>query len=164
VCGLWSIRVLFIMESIRVAVRIRPDENVNDSCIDTNELSNKLQIVKKIDDGNRSETYDFNFDNIFGKSSTQEEIFGYVRDLINESMNGFNVTCFAFGMTGSGKTFTIAGNKENPGIYMYIYIYIYIYIYVYIYKYMYKYIYICMCIYTYIYIYIYIYVYICINI
>jgi hypothetical protein len=104
------------MESIRVAVRIRPDEDVKDSCIDTSDLSNKLQIVKKIDDGNRSETHDFNFDNVFGKSSTQEEIFGYVRDHINESMNGFNVTCFAFGMTGSGKTFTIAGNKENPGI------------------------------------------------
>lgn len=89
------------MESIRVAVRIRPDEDLGESCIDADESSNKLQIIKKIDEGNRSEAHDFNFDNVFGKSSTQEEIFGYVRDLINESMNGFNVTCFAFGMTGN---------------------------------------------------------------
>jgi hypothetical protein len=33
-----------------------------------------------------------------------------------KSLNGFNVCIFAFGMTGSGKTHTIAGTNNHPGI------------------------------------------------
>lgn len=88
------------MESIRVAVRIRPDEvSFKESCVQTEKSSNSLKIVKKLDD-NRSEAFNFDFDNVFGAQSSQDEIFGYVKDLINQSINGFNVTVFAFGMTG----------------------------------------------------------------
>ena len=31
-------------------------------------------------------------------------------------MNGLNTAIFAYGATGSGKTYTILGNKEEPGI------------------------------------------------
>lgn len=88
------------MESIRVAVRIRPDEvSHGESCIDVEQASKSLKITKK--EGNHSsEAFNFSFDNVFGSAASQEEIFSYVRDLINESLNGFNVTCFAFGMTG----------------------------------------------------------------
>jgi len=35
--------------------------------------------------------------------------------LIPNILDGFNVTCFAYGMTGAGKTFTMLGdmNLEN---------------------------------------------------
>jgi hypothetical protein len=39
-----------------------------------------------------------------------------VKDLIDESLKGFNVAIFAFGMTGSGKTHTISGTSHMPGI------------------------------------------------
>ena len=31
-------------------------------------------------------------------------------------MAGYNATVFAYGATGGGKTFTMVGNHENPGI------------------------------------------------
>ena len=39
-----------------------------------------------------------------------------MKDLIDESLKGFNVAIFAFGMTGSGKTHTISGTSHMPGI------------------------------------------------
>ena len=43
-------------------------------------------------------------------------MFHSVKDLIDESLKGFNVAIFAFGMTGSGKTHTISGTSHMPGI------------------------------------------------
>lgn len=31
-------------------------------------------------------------------------------------LNGFNSTVFAYGSTGAGKTYTMLGNEQNPGI------------------------------------------------
>ena len=89
------------MESIRVAVRIRPDEaSFGESCLSIGESGSALKISRKLDDNNRSEAFDYSFDNVYGPSATQEAIFSDVRNLIDESLNGFNVTVFAFGMTG----------------------------------------------------------------
>ena len=43
-------------------------------------------------------------------------MYEYVKPLIDESLQGFTVTIFAFGMTGSGKTHTISGGEEDMGI------------------------------------------------
>ena len=89
------------MESIRVAVRIRPDEDsFEESCLVIDESHKRLKIVKRFDGTSRTETSDYGFDNIYGPSTSQETIFHDVRNLIDESLKGFNVTVFAFGMTG----------------------------------------------------------------
>ena len=31
-------------------------------------------------------------------------------------LDGFNVTCFAYGMTGAGKTHTMIGNNSEGGL------------------------------------------------
>ena len=31
-------------------------------------------------------------------------------------LNGYNSTVFAYGQTGAGKTYTMLGNEQNPGI------------------------------------------------
>ena len=36
--------------------------------------------------------------------------------LIEGVLNGFNSTVFAYGATGAGKTHTMLGNQESPGI------------------------------------------------
>eukprot|EP00347_Sterkiella_histriomuscorum_P020786 403336463 len=59
---------------------------------------------------------DFEFDSIFDKDSSQEQVFEDVQMLIQSAMDGFNVCIFAYGQTGSGKTFTMQGNEEKPGI------------------------------------------------
>ena len=85
-----------------MAVRIRPDEvSFGESCLQIDECSTALKISRKLDDSNRTEAFDYAFDNVFGPETSQEEVFSEVRELINESLNGFNVTVFAFGMTGN---------------------------------------------------------------
>ena len=36
--------------------------------------------------------------------------------MIDKLFEGFNCTIFAYGMTGSGKTYTMSGSKSGPGI------------------------------------------------
>lgn len=106
--------------AIRVALRIRPepasDENLHtESCV--NICSDKtVQIARKRELTGQMDQAQYTFDHVFSPTSTQEDVFSSVRDLINEALLGFNVTIFAFGMTGSGKTHTISGNQSQPGI------------------------------------------------
>jgi len=59
----------------------------------------------------------FNFDRVFGPEDTQEIVFDEMRTLCLSAMDGYNVCLFAYGITGSGKTFTVEGGdsaRENP--------------------------------------------------
>ena len=38
------------------------------------------------------------------------------RFLLDGVVNGFNATVFAYGATGAGKTYTMMGTVEHPGI------------------------------------------------
>lgn len=38
------------------------------------------------------------------------------RNLVDDVLKGFNGTIFAYGATGSGKTYTMAGTNSDPGI------------------------------------------------
>jgi hypothetical protein len=63
----------------------------------------------------QSSSTPFAFDAVFIPGS-QEEVFEDCRDLVQSAADGYNVTLFAYGQTGAGKTFTMEGNNENPGI------------------------------------------------
>ena len=39
-----------------------------------------------------------------------------VKRVISAVMDGFHGSCFAYGATGSGKTYTMTGDAEQPGI------------------------------------------------
>ncbi|KAF9435661.1 kinesin-like protein Klp5 [Entomortierella beljakovae] len=57
------------------------------------------------------------FDRVFSEDSQQEEVFEHTtRHLIDGVLNGYNGTLFAYGATGCGKTHTISGTPEKPGI------------------------------------------------
>lgn len=51
----------------------------------------------------------FQFNRVFGPTSTQDEVFEDTRPLIRSVMDGYNVCIFAYGQTGSGKTHTMCG-------------------------------------------------------
>lgn len=64
---------------------------------------------------------DFNFDQVFGPQCDNLTVFNQVgTDLVQKLFDGFNATLFAYGMTGSGKTYTMLGegnnNSNNMGI------------------------------------------------
>jgi len=56
----------------------------------------------------------FQFDYILPSSSSQEDVYNNaVLPLVNSVIQGYNATVFAFGPTGSGKTFTIVGSEKS---------------------------------------------------
>jgi len=65
-------------------------------------------------DGIHQDIEQFQFNRIFRKEDTQEEVFEEVSPLIQSSLDGFNINIFAYGQTGSGKTFTMEGDLSSP--------------------------------------------------
>ncbi|PLW39985.1 hypothetical protein PCASD_06804 [Puccinia coronata f. sp. avenae] len=60
----------------------------------------------------------WSFDSVFGQSATNEDVYqrSGARDLILSAMAGYDATIFAYGQTASGKTHTLTGSAQQPGI------------------------------------------------
>ena len=57
------------------------------------------------------------FNRVFEQSMSQEAIYNATaKPFVLDFLAGVNVTIFAYGQTGTGKTYTISGPEEDPGI------------------------------------------------
>ncbi|XP_022977211.1 kinesin-like protein KIN-8B isoform X4 [Cucurbita maxima] len=66
---------------------------------------------------NRTKEKKYCFDHAFGPDSTNLEVYTKsISSIIPEVVQGLNVTVFAYGSTGSGKTYTMVGTKDDPGL------------------------------------------------
>lgn len=53
-------------------------------------------------------------DGIFSQHTTQLEVYEKIgKPLVKEVLTGYSCTVFAYGQTGTGKTYTIAGLDDN---------------------------------------------------
>uniref|UniRef100_A0A8D2LP47 Kinesin-like protein KIF24 n=1 Tax=Varanus komodoensis TaxID=61221 RepID=A0A8D2LP47_VARKO len=60
----------------------------------------------------------FYFDEVFGETCSNQDVYmKTAHPLIQHIFNGGNATCFAYGQTGAGKTYTMIGTHQNPGLY-----------------------------------------------
>ncbi|XP_043308858.1 kinesin-like protein KIF27 isoform X5 [Cervus canadensis] len=91
---------------VKVAIRIRPllyKEILHNHQACVRVIPNTQQIIIGKD---RIFTFDF----VFGKNSTQDEVYNTcIKPLVLSLIEGYNATVFAYGQTGSGKTYTIGG-------------------------------------------------------
>ncbi|KAL6907643.1 hypothetical protein ACP4OV_002682 [Aristida adscensionis] len=56
----------------------------------------------------------FTFDKVFGPKSQQREIYEHaVAPIVSDVLEGYNCTVFAFGQTGTGKTYTMEGEMRQ---------------------------------------------------
>ncbi len=109
--------------NVQVAVRCRPankeERGTGQASVVATETAEKKVTVQYGPAGKKT-SKTFNFDKVFGTYSTQEEVFDQmVRPIVNECLEGFNCTIFAYGQTGTGKTHTMEGDihsEENAGI------------------------------------------------
>jgi kinesin family protein 11 len=103
--------------NVQVAVRCRP---VNDRekaanrgpVVQCKQATNEITVIKR-------KTY--SFDKVYGQYSEQKDLFkNTVKPVVDESLAGYNCTIFAYGQTGTGKTYTMLGNlapeHKNAGI------------------------------------------------
>jgi len=109
-------RLIELQGNIRVYCRVRP-------VVDVERASGRDQVVTEFPGiDNLSIRRDaltettFEYDAVFGMSSAQEEVFDQVSPLVGSVMDGYSVCIFAYGQTGTGKTFTMEGPDDNPGV------------------------------------------------
>ncbi|CAN8105331.1 unnamed protein product [Discula destructiva] len=101
--------------SVRVVARIRPllnDELERDVIVhaETKDGAKKANIVKIPNPKNESEEFSFAFNSVYDQGTTQEELFNAeVSPHIKALFQGLDVTIFAYGVTGTGKTHTMRG-------------------------------------------------------
>ncbi|CAB3980922.1 kinesin KIFC3, partial [Paramuricea clavata] len=87
-------------------------------------LHNELVDLKgniRVDDSvlnvtNKGTVKHFEMEKVFQPTSTQDEVYSEVQELVVSCLDGYNICIFAYGQTGSGKTFTMEGPADNPGI------------------------------------------------
>ena len=91
------------MSRIIVTVRVKPTENLLKLCTFHDK---KVELTVPGGGGGRHE---FSFDQVFEANETQESIFEHHAHLIDETLEGFHTTIFAYGQTGAGKTHTVSG-------------------------------------------------------
>ena len=59
----------------------------------------------------------FGFDNIFDSHCSSAEVFERTtKPILDGVLDGYNATVFAYGATGAGKTHTMLGSTDEPGV------------------------------------------------
>ncbi|RZF46056.1 hypothetical protein LSTR_LSTR004769 [Laodelphax striatellus] len=93
-------------ENIQVYIRMKPngDKRSSIDVISDREIGLRDKCGKK----------SLSFARVFAPSSNQQLIYETVaRPLVNDIISGYNCTLFAYGQSGSGKTFTMLGEKSS---------------------------------------------------
>jgi len=98
-------------ENIRVVVRVRD--------LKQDEIDEKHKVATKVDTASNqvmvyrpglTEPNVWAFDQVFNNTFTQKAIFTQeVKPLVDFVLDGYNATVFAYGQSGSGKTYTMSG-------------------------------------------------------
>uniref|UniRef100_A0A2N9EE15 Kinesin-like protein n=1 Tax=Fagus sylvatica TaxID=28930 RepID=A0A2N9EE15_FAGSY len=109
--------VIELKGNIRVFCRCRPLNqneitNGSTSIVDfDSSQDNELQVI--CSDSSKKQ---FKFDHVFRPEDNQEAVFAQTKPIVTSVLDGYNVCIFAYGQTGTGKTFTMEGTPENRGV------------------------------------------------
>ncbi|KAK7255824.1 hypothetical protein RIF29_29247 [Crotalaria pallida] len=117
------------VSKVRVIIRVRPflDHEISSkngnlvSCIsllDQGSESPYEEVAVFLKDPQTSRNECYHLDSFFGQEDNNvSKIFSReVSPMIPGIFNGCNATVFAYGATGSGKTYTMQGTEEQPGL------------------------------------------------
>ena len=104
-------------ECVKVCIRVRPmnsKENLEteEEIVTCSDQRGEIYLKNPEDPKN---PLMFTFDNVFSKNSTQESIYdSCAKPIVDALLKGFNCTIFAYGQTGTGKTYTMDGLEGKP--------------------------------------------------
>ncbi|KAA8518861.1 hypothetical protein F0562_016365 [Nyssa sinensis] len=105
--------------NVQVLLRCRPlsdDEQRSNvpKVITCNEHKREVTVMQNL--ANKQVDRVFTFDKVFGPKAQQRSIYDQaITPIVNEVLEGFNCTVFAYGQTGTGKTYTMEGGMRNKG-------------------------------------------------
>ncbi|KAK1271234.1 putative 125 kDa kinesin-related protein [Acorus gramineus] len=101
--------------NVQVVLRCRPlsddEQRLNvQKVIICNEQKREVTVSSKQIDKT------FTFDKVFGINAQQRTIYdSAILPVVSEVLEGFNCTVFAYGQTGTGKTYTMEGGTKSKG-------------------------------------------------
>ncbi|XP_071267857.1 kinesin-like protein KIF3A isoform X1 [Salvelinus alpinus] len=107
-----------IMDNVKVVVRCRPLNQKERSmghkqAVSVDENRGTITVNKLETTHEPPKT--FTFDTVFGPDSKQLDVYNLTaRPIIDSVLEGYNGTIFAYGQTGTGKTFTMEGVRAVP--------------------------------------------------
>lgn len=104
-------------DAVQVFCRLRPLKNDEEStCIKLLSPEVLALTTPAESRGIRKEVH-CKFRHIFTAYASQNEVFEHVAyPLLDDLLKGKNGLLFTYGVTGSGKTYTLTGEQNNPGI------------------------------------------------
>ena len=98
--------------SVTVCIRARP-LFPNEACESFSYAPTSINLLSS---GSKSPTA-FTFDHVFSPSASTQELHTQVaKPMIANVLEGYNATLFAYGQTTSGKTHTMVGSEDHPGL------------------------------------------------
>lgn len=99
-----------VNQNIQVFVRCRP--------LNTNEKKGHIDLIpekRTIKTSQQNKSY--TFDNVFDAHTKQHDVYlAVVEPLVEQVIEGYNCTVFAYGQTGTGKTYTMIGNRSDVDV------------------------------------------------
>ncbi|KAI4612100.1 hypothetical protein J4E90_004728 [Alternaria incomplexa] len=104
--------------SVRVVARIRPllkQELDKDTIVtaETLEGDTTPAVVRIPSPKNEAESFSFQFSSVYEQDATQQQLFdAEIAPTVKHLFNGFDLSIFAHGCTGTGKTHTMRGGKS----------------------------------------------------
>ncbi|RDA96071.1 hypothetical protein CP533_5843 [Ophiocordyceps camponoti-saundersi (nom. inval.)] len=100
--------------NVLVSVRVRPDAHPDPQGSDTDWVvdGRKSRIVYRGKEGG-----EYVYDNVFATHDNNSRVYDHIaKRLVRRVMEGYHGTVFAYGMTGTGKTFSMQGTASSPGV------------------------------------------------
>ena len=108
--------------NVRVYLRIKPStlhesKNILSIVNQTNNNNNEpnlvtLRYLTKASNKPIEKDNIFTFDKVYSQINNQKDIFENFKPMIISALDGENICLFAYGATGSGKTYTMKGNTN----------------------------------------------------
>ncbi|KAH6612617.1 kinesin motor domain-containing protein [Boeremia exigua] len=101
--------------NVIVSVRVRPDVGPKDGQQDKDwEVNAKRHVITY---HGRDGGGDYVYDNVYDTQDNNARVYdATAKRLVRRVMEGYHGTVFAYGMTGTGKTFSMQGTATNPGV------------------------------------------------
>lgn len=101
--------------NIKVACRCRP-ANPGEVTSDHNTRIRIQPLSRQVTVDQKKASNTFTFDKVYDGTATQETIYNEIAaPIVEEVLNGYTCTIFAYGQTGTGKTYTMEGDTSSLG-------------------------------------------------
>ncbi|KAG9085373.1 Kinesin-like protein kip2 [Ceratobasidium sp. UAMH 11750] len=110
------------VDKVLVSVRVKPSkaETEADKALQeawfVNQEKNSLKLKEQFVRLGGPAAGEFHYDEILTGTDNKAVYAATAKSHVRAAMDGYNSVIFAYGQTASGKTFTLSGSEEEPGI------------------------------------------------